>query len=375
MKKYYCILLLTSLWLFSAGTAASPAKVIIGYVFEPENPLDPDTIAAEKLTHINYAFSNIKDGKLVEGFAFDADNYRLLQSLKKRNPELKILTSVGGWTWSGGFSDMVLTEQSRQRFIDSAIDFARRHQLDGIDLDWEYPGLAGAGNTHRPEDGENYTLLLRDLRAALDKLEQELGRPLLLTIASAGFPDFLHKSDMGNWQRYLDYINVMAYDNNFPSEGGTTGHHTALYSFADDTSGQSAMSAIQNHLDAGVPVEKLVLGVAFYGRHWTDVSAGDNHGLGQPGSPGESTFGGTRYNNIAPNLVNAAGFTRHWDPVAQAPWLWHAKEGVFISYDDPESLTAKAAFIKEKNLAGAMFWQYSSDYKNQLLDVLYQKLR
>ncbi|ENG4522510.1 glycoside hydrolase family 18 protein [Salmonella enterica subsp. enterica serovar Agona] len=135
------------------------------------------------------------------------------------------------------------------------------------------------------------------------------------------------------------------------------------------------MAAVRDHRAAGVPTEKLVLGVAFYGRHWTDVSAGDSHGLGQPGSPGESTFGGTRYSNIAPNLVNKAGFVRHWDTVAQAPWLWHAEDGIFISYDDPESLRAKAAFIKEENLAGVMFWQYSTDHKNQLLDTLYKTLR
>src|SRR5690554_3352068 len=235
---------------------ADSSKVIIGYVFSPDEKLDPDTIAAEKLTHINYAFSNIEAGQLVEGFAYDAENYQLLQTLKARNPDLKILTSVGGWTWSGQFSDMALTRESRQRFIDSALDFVRRHQLDGVDIDWEYPGLPGDDNIHRPEDGTNFTLLLRDLRAELDQLEQELGRPLLLTIASGGFPDFIAKSDIGNWQEYLDFINIMAYDYNFPTNGNRTGHNAPL--FAPEGDVMSGDQAVRDHIAAGVPAEKLV---------------------------------------------------------------------------------------------------------------------
>ena len=354
--------------------AANPDKVIIGYVFEPNKPLEPASIAAEKLTHINYAFSNIDDGKLVEGFPFDKQNYALLQSLKTRNPDLKILSSVGGWTWSGNFSDMALSEASRARFVTSAIDFARRHQLDGIDIDWEYPGLPGMGNTHRPEDGTNFTLLLRDLRAALDTLGQELGRPMLLTIATGGFPDFLAKSDIANWQRYLDYINIMAYDFNFPRNDGVSGHHTALFSHPDDASGQSADAAVKLHLAAGVPAAKIVVGVAFYGRHWTDVGP-ENNGLFQPGNAGASSFGGGRYSNLAPNIINQQGFVRHWDEVARAPWLYNAGQKIFISYDDPESLKNKASYIKTHGLAGAMFWQYTSDYEHQLLDTLNRYLR
>jgi chitinase len=344
-------------------------SVVIGYVFSPEQPLDPKTIAAEKLTHINYAFANLKDGKVVNGFDFDDQNYRALQTLKKRNPGLKILSSVGGWTWSGGFSDAALTEQSRQVFIDSAVAFVKRHQLDGIDIDWEYPGLAGAGNTHRPEDGTNYTLLLKDLRAAFDKLETELGRPLLLTIATGGFPDYLAKSDIGRWQEYLDYVNIMAYDYNYPRDGGTTGHHAALYSHPDDTSNQSAHDAVRNHIEAGVPAHKLVMGVAFYGRHWTDVER-NNRGYKQPAKAGKNPYGSTSYNNLAPNLLNKNGFSRYWDDVAKAPWLWNEEEGIFISFEDPQSLTAKARYIRDHNLAGVMFWQYTSDYQHRLLDAL-----
>ena len=114
-------------------------KAVIGYIYSPNRPLVPSDVAAEKLTHINYAFANIKNGLMVEGYAGDPENYRTLNNLKERNPKLKILVSVGGWTWSGGFSDMALTPQSRKRFIDSAVAFLDRHRLDGLDVDWEYP--------------------------------------------------------------------------------------------------------------------------------------------------------------------------------------------------------------------------------------------
>lgn len=344
-------------------------SVIIGYVFSPDKPLDPDTIAAEKLTHINYAFSNIENNKIVNGFDSDDQNYRSLQTLKERNPTLKILSSVGGWTWSGEFSDMALSAESRQTFINSAVAFVRRHRLDGIDIDWEYPGLAGAGNTHRPEDGENFTLVLKGLRKAFDALEQELDRPLLITIATGGFTDYLAKSDTQNWHPYLDFLNIMAYDFNFPREGGVTGHHTALYSHPDDSSGQSADAAVKKHLAQGVPPHKLVLGLAFYGRVWTEVRA-NNAGFRQPGNAGEASFGRASYTNLSPNVINQQGFVRHWDNVAQAPWLWNRQEQTFVSYDDPQSITAKVHYARDKGLAGVMFWQYTSDYQHELLNAI-----
>lgn len=353
--------------------SAKPADLfIIGYVFNPDQELDPDTIAAEKLTHINYAFSNIEDGKLVEGFQYDAENYRHLQQLKTRNPDLKILTSVGGWTWSGKFSDMALTDESRQRFIDSALDFVRRHQLDGIDIDWEYPGLPGNDNIHRPEDGTNFTLLLRDLRAQLNRLEQELDRPLLLTIATGGFPDFVTKSDIGNWQQYLDFINIMAYDYNFPTDGNRTGHNAPL--FAPEGDLMSGDQAVRDHIAAGVPVEKLVLGVPFYGRHWVNVEAG-SAGLGETGYTGDFPYGNTGYQHIAAHLVDQQGFERHWDAVAQVPWLWHAEQNIFVSYDDPESMAIKADYVRAQGLRGIMFWRYETDHNNDLLEAIYRNLK
>ncbi len=351
--------------------ATATERVIVGYIFNPDARLDPDTIAAKKLTHINYAFSRIEDGELVEGFVYDEQNYQQLQTLKARNPDLKILTSVGGWSWSGEFSDMALTEQTRQRFIASALDFVRRHQLDGIDIDWEYPGLPGAGNVHRPDDGTNFTLLLRSLRDQLDRLEQELQRPLLLTIASGGFRSFLAMSDIGNWQHHLDFINIMAYDYNFPTDGRRTGHNAPLYAKEGDL--MSADQAVRDHMAAGVPREKLVLGVPFYGRHWIDVGP-ENAGLGQVGHTGDFPYGDTGYRNLSRNLVDQQGFERHWDPVGQVPWLWHEENRIFVSYDDPESMAIKARYVREQGLRGIMFWRYETDFETELLSAIHDNL-
>ena len=143
--------------------AQTPVKpVIIAYVFPRNELIVPSEIAADKLTHINYAFADVKDGRIVEGFARDAENFKLLADLRRQHPHLRILISVGGWTWSNNFSDAALTADSRRRFTESAIAFVRRHDIDGVDIDWEYPGLRGNNNVHRPEDRENFTAMLAD---------------------------------------------------------------------------------------------------------------------------------------------------------------------------------------------------------------------
>ena len=189
-----------------------PEKAIIGYIYSPNRPIVASDVAAEKLTHINYAFANIKDGLMVEGYAGDPENFRILNSLKERNPKLKILVSVGGWTWSGGFSDMALTPESRTRFIDSAVAFLERHRLDGLDVDWEYPGQKGLNNTNRPEDKVNCTAFLAEARAALDKAGKTTGKRYLLTMATGTNNSWLEHTEMDKVQASLDFVNLMTYD-------------------------------------------------------------------------------------------------------------------------------------------------------------------
>jgi chitinase len=347
--------------------------VIIGYVFVQDRLLDPAEIAGDKLTHVNYAFADIRDGKVVEGFARDAENFKALGAVRAKHPHLRLLVSVGGWTWSGGFSDMAATAEGRRRFVQSAIDFVRRHDLDGFDVDWEYPGLPGAGNPHRPEDKENFTALMSELRSALDRDGSARGRKLLLTLAAGASPDFLAHTEMDKVAAVSDFVNLMTYDFRVAGAEGLAGHHANLHPHPADPRQRSADGAVREFLAAGVPAAKLVLGVPFYGRAWVVEGAGETF-LYQPGkAPAERLE--TKYAALAATLVDRNGFARGWDAAAQAPYLWNPGQRVFVSYEDPESLRLKARYIVDRGLAGAMFWEYGADPSGALLDTLHAGLR
>jgi len=129
--------------------------VIIGYVMG-SRVQDFEQMQGDKLTHINYAFANIQDGRIVEGNPSDSVNFLSLQTLRTKYPHLKLLVSVGGWSWSDHFSDAALTGESQERFAQSALEFMLKYKLDGVDLDWEYPGQLGEDNVFRPEDKQNF---------------------------------------------------------------------------------------------------------------------------------------------------------------------------------------------------------------------------
>lgn len=237
-------------------TTAGPRPVVIGYLFPQDALLDPARIAAHKLTHINYAFANLRDGQVVEGFSRDAENFKVLAGLRRSHPHLKLLVSVGGWTWSKGFSDAVLTPERRQRFVASAVDFVRRHDLDGFDVDWEYPGLPGDGNPHRPQDRRNFTAVMAGLRAALDRDAAARGRTALLTFAAGAFPAFIEQTEMARVQRSVDFVNLMTYDFRVASVERVAGHHANLHDHPADGHHRSADRAVREFLAAGVPAAK-----------------------------------------------------------------------------------------------------------------------
>jgi len=343
---------------------------IIGYVAGWKG-VDTNKIDGTKLTHINYAFANVIDGRVVEGEGreqADKENLAKLNSLKKVNPELKILISIGGWTWSKGFSDAVLTEDSRKKFTASAFDYLIRHDLDGLDFDWEYPALQGDNNPYRPEDKENFVQMLKSIREALDSLGSLDNTHYLSTIASAGFKEYLDVNDLGQAQQYLDFINIMTYDYIVQSSTDTTGHHTNLFTIKP--SGRSSEKAVNDHVAAGVPIEKLVMGMAFYGRSWRDVNS-DNNGLFQVGKGS----GNYSYSAIV-NLMKDSSFVKHWDNDSKAPFLWNEKERIFVTFEDTESIFQKSEFIKKRKMGGAMFWEYSEDTEdNTLLNAIYESLK
>ncbi len=347
------------------AAAGAPAEDIIAYLFVKDRLIEPGEVAANKLTRVNYAFANIKDGKIVAGFLHDSENFQILNSLKQQNPHLQIVVSVGGWTWSGAFSDMVLTPQSRAVFIESVAQFVRENELDGLDIDWEYPGSIGNGNTFRPEDKQNYTALIKGLRSRFDVEEKELGRPLLLSVAVGASAEFVANTEMGEAQKYLNSVNLMSYDYYEADSDHITGHHAPLYTNPADPKHISDDASVKLFLAAGVPAKKLVLGVPFYGHAWGNVDS-KNHGLYQPGSKIELN---ANYNSIVSNLLKN-GFVRYWDSAASAPYLYNPSTHVFVSYDDPESMALKCHYVLEHKLGGVMFWDYSGDSDHILLDSI-----
>ncbi len=369
--KHLCILwmmffIVSFLPLFAETANAGPQPVIVAYVFPQTALLQPGEIAARKLTRINFAFALIQDGKIVTEDPADPANLAYLVALKKENPSLSVLISVGGWLGSKNFSDMVLTSASRKVFIKSVLEFIERYQLDGLDIDWEYPGMVGAGNKFRPEDKQNYTLVFAELRKEFDREEKKLHRQLFLTTATGTSSEFLEHTEMGKVQKYVDTVNVMAYDYYEPETDAITGNHAPLFTDPADPRKVSADKSVQDYEQAGVPAAKIVLGVPFYGHVWGQVPD-TNHGLFQPGKPVPNAFAG--YGNIAASMLNH-GYSRYWDAAASVPYLYNAEQKIFVSYDDPESLALKCKYVTDHGLAGIMFWEYKSDPSGKLLDSI-----
>jgi chitinase len=302
----------------------------------------------------------------------DIEDIKTLLSLKEVNPDLKILVSVGGWGWSGNFSDAALTDSSRTLFAVSAAQFILDHGLDGIDLDWEYPNQPGAGNIYRPEDVHNFTLLLESVRRHIDSLALKLDRPepFLLTIATGGDSVYVANTELGKLEKYLDFINIMTYDyhNGLTSQAG---HHSNLrLSAYDYPHGDATVRSVSMHIDAGVSPAKLNIGVPFYGRRWKGVEPVNNGLYREAATTGESI----PYTEVLTALADSS-FVRSWDTASEAPWLWNERDSVFISYDDMESLKAKMEYVLSQGLGGVMFWEYTEDIDGMLLDALLEGLK
>lgn len=318
----------------------------------------------------------------------DTDNLRKLNALKQSNPRLRVLLSVGGWIWSNRFSDVAATPAGRQAFNASALELVRRHGLDGVDIDWEHPATGGIACIegklcHRSDDKENYVRLATELRNAFEQAgKQAAGRHYLITIAAGAHASLSDDSEaspgwMARLAAQLDWINLMTYDYRgvWDAENGQL---APLY--ADPTDPQRdkhlyADATVTRFLRAGVPAAKLVLGVPFYGYGWKQCVPGPRgDGLYQScqgaasGNDGTPTF---TYRHLLEQgyLVDgkgARGFQRYWNAASQVPYLYNRDSGVFISYEDVQSVAGKVHYIREKGLRGGMFWELSGDAQHVL---------
>ena len=355
---------------------------IMAYYF-PRDEFDPEQLQLDKLTHLIFSFSHVVDGKMAFSREEDGDRLEQLVAQKEKYPGLKVMVACGGWT-ADGFSDAVLTEESRKVFIESTIELLEKYHLDGLDMDWEYPTSDEAGIKARPEDRENFTAVMQGLREAMNKLD----RPMTLTFAAAGWKGYFTYIELEKVIETVDYINLMTYDQ---AGGGNkfTMHHTALgkrtlddmletplgKEMLEHEGGSWEPQSVENIVDyclqLGVPAKKIVVGAAFYGKGWKGVEPADN-GLFQPNKGG--TRGGN-YSKLLDEYIDKNGFTRYWDSLALAPYLFNPADSIFITYDDPESVALKTRFTIDKGLAGIMFWELGGDTReeNGLLDAIYRE--
>ena len=303
-------------------------KIVVGYATYWDTSI-PDPAL---LTHINYAFALIKDD--FESLDVKTPSrLRKIVDLKKSNPALKVVLSVGGWG-AGNFSEMAADENHRKKFCNNCLTEVKRYGLDGIDLDWEYPTSTSAGISSSPDDTKNFTLLVKELR-------QVLGNERLLTMASSSSAKYV---DFKSTVPYFNFVNLMTYDMGNPPQ-----HNAALYKSGSSTH-RSCDESVALHLAAGVPYEKMVLGIPFYG--YDDGSVF--------GSAGQ-----VDYRDIL--SYDTAKFTRRWDDTAKVPYLVNASGTVVMSYDDETSVGLKAEYVKQKNLLGAMYWNIEADDDNWTL--------
>ncbi|MGB4006967.1 MAG: glycoside hydrolase family 18 protein [Halanaerobiales bacterium] len=339
-------------------------------------------IQGHKLTHLLLSFARIDNEfrisdldvrikgvpDTVSAQMVSEEAWAELKKVRKKYPHLKIVIAVGGWEGEG-FSDMVATGPTREIFVDSVVEYIEKHQLDGVDLDWEFPvnGAMGVIKS-RPEDRQNFTLLLQ-------LLWEKLGKDKEISFCANGAPWFKEVVELEKVHPLVNSINVMAYDFYGPW-CETTGHHANLYLNENDPAAEGGLSAdlaVKRLREAGVPAGKIVLGVAAYGREFYQVEPGkEGNGLFQKHQGTIWRGGSVPYKHLKKYYINKNGFTRYWDEVAKAPFLYDGT--TFISYDDQESIGEKCRYVKEQGLAGAMYWEYLSDADGELLTVIANSL-
>ncbi|MFH8608281.1 glycosyl hydrolase family 18 protein [Streptomyces sp. NPDC018029] len=331
--------------------------------------------SAEKITHINYSFGNVQGGKCTMGDsyaaidkAYTADqsvdgvadtwdqplrgNFNQLRKLKAKYPNIKILWSFGGWTWSGGFTDAMKNPAAFAKSCHDLVEDPRWADVfDGIDLDWEYPNACGLScDTSGPAVFKNMMQAFRT----------EFGAKNLVTAAitaDASSGGKIDSADYGGAAQYSDWYNVMTYDFfGAWAAKGPTAPHSPLTSYPGiPQEGFNSAAAIAKLKAKGVPASKLLLGIGFYGRGWTGVTQKEPGGTATGPAPGTYEQGIEDYKvlkNSCPSNGTVAGTA-----YAHCGSNWW-------SYDTPSTVRSKMAWAKEQGLGGAFFWEFSGDTAN-----------
>lgn len=340
--------------------AAQPSSNIIAYYTGNGETIQQYPL--EKITHIIYSFLKLQNDTLCFHNNTQEETLQQLVALKKKYPHLKIMVSIGGWGGCAPCSPLFSSAEHRLQFAKTTVALFEKYNIDGLDLDWEYPAIEGfPGHAYAAADKDNFTALVTILR-------KEMGAAYLLSFAAGGFTSYLEKSI--DWEKVMpqvDFVNLMTYD----LVGGystVTGHHTPLHYYRKN---QEATDKCVNWLLRNkVPAEKLIIGAAFYARVWEKVAA-THHGLYQNGTFKQ----GVAFKNFDTYFSSDSGFQYHWDKKAKAPFQYNADKQLFATFDDRRSIREKARFVKKKKLGGIMFWELSQDLPfNGLVNEIFQVL-
>jgi chitinase len=356
--KHSVTLILLITFLFSATTSYTQKKKFVVFGYYAGRASMVDSFPVEKLTHLCFSFTHLKGSEISLGNWRDSASLVSCVALKKRNPSLKIIVSMGGWTGCYSCSEIFSTDSSRKIFAASTKKLLNDFNADGIDLDWEYPTIKGApGHPYSLNDKDNFTALIKTLR-------DTLGNKKELSFAAGGFTSYINESV--DWKKItplVDRINIMTYDL-ITGYDTITGHHTGLYSTGKQK--ESCDNAVKMLVAKGVPRNKLLIGAAFYARIWENVGS-ENDGLYGKGK----FLRGVSFNGYARSFTSDTDFVYHWDKEASAPYLYNAKKKWFVTFDDSASIALKTKYAIKQKLNGFMFWQLADDtYSAGLLDVV-----
>jgi len=359
MKRINLIILLL-LCNFTANIFAQKNKKmdIIAYYTGDDKLINEYEV--NKLNQIIFSFCHLKDGKLSVDSPKDSTTIKYLVAAKAKNPQLKIILSLGGWGGCEPCSAAFSTAEGRLKFAKSVKEVSTYFKVDGLDLDWEYPAIEGLpGHLYQADDKPNFTELIKILRSTL-------GKKYELSFAAGGFQKYLDESiDWKTVAPLVNRINIMSYDlvNGYSK---VTGHHTPLYS--TNPNEESTDRAVTYLLKQGIPAEKLVIGGAFYTRTWKNVE-NINNGLYQAGEH----IQGVSFKDFGSFYTEANGWKYFWDDKAKAPYWYNEKEKTFATGDDLASIKAKTEYVKTKKLGGIMFWELPLDAtRNGMVDAIYK---